>query len=177
MKQVVLGPTFETRSGSSASDTGDALEAVLKGHADRLGYRRTGGHFLVSIRGERRHFWSPWLTLELTDATGADGEGSLGHGRFNPSPGIWTGFMLAALAMGTIATAGAVWAFAEWTLGRPAYGLSGAFVGVMGMGGLLIVSAFGQRLAKGEMDEIEAVVRGAVDTSGAVHGVQSSVGG
>jgi len=157
MKQVVLGPTFEVRTGLDAEEGSDRLEAVLREHAGGLECRRTGGHFLVSIGRERRHFWSPWLTFELCGH--ADG-GSGGHGRFNPSPGVWTGFMLAALAMITVAGAGLVWAFAEWTLNRPMHGLWAGLAGSVGVVALLLVSASGQRLAKAEMDEIEGVVRG-----------------
>lgn len=160
MKQVVLGPTFEVRASCSAEEGAERLQSVLGGLAGDLESRRTGEHFLVSIGGDRRHFWSPWLTFELADQ---GGEGCRGHGRFNPSPGIWTGFMLAALAMITVAGSGLVWAFAEWTLGRPLLGLWGTLVGTVGVVVLFLVSQSGQRLARDEMDEIERVVRGSLE--------------
>lgn len=158
MKQVVLGPTFEIRSGLSVELASDALDRALRGAGGSLEARRTGAHFLVSIGRGRRHFWSPWLTFELIN--GPEG-GSVGHGRFNPSPGIWTGFMLAALAMITVAGSGLVWALAEWTLGRPMLGLRGTAVGGVGVVVLFLFSASGQRLAKAEIEEIERVVHGA----------------
>lgn len=156
MKQVVLGPTFEIETPLGVEAGSDRLEEALRGHRGALVCRRTGVHFLVSIDPSRRHFWSPWLTFELV---GAEDGGSRGHGRFNPSPGIWTGFMLAALAMVTVAGSGLVWATAEWTLGRPLYGLWGTVVGTVGVVVLFLVSASGQRLAKAEIEEMERVVR------------------
>lgn len=159
LKQVVLGPTFEIETPMGVEAGSDWLDEALIGHRGALVCRRTGAHFLVSIDPSRRHFWSPWMTFELV----ADGSGgSRGHGRFNPSPGIWTGFILAALAMITVAGSGLVWATAEWTLGRPLHGLWGTLVGTVGVVVLFLVSASGQRLAKAEMEEIERVVREAV---------------
>ncbi len=157
MKQVVLGPTFEISTPMDVEAGSDRLEEVLAGHRGTLACRRTGVHFLVSIDPSRRHFWSPWMTFELVVDQGG---GSRGHGRFNPSPGIWTGFMLAGLAMITVAGSGMVWAMAEWTLGRPLYGLWGTLIGTIGVAALFLFSASGQRLASAEIEEIERVVRG-----------------
>lgn len=157
MKQVVLGPTFEIETPMGVEAGSDWLEEALVGQRGALVCRRTGAHFLVSVDPSRRHFWSPWLTFELV---AEEGEGSRGHGRFNPSPGIWTGFMLAALAMITVAGSGLVWATAEWTLGRPLHGLWGTLVGTVGVVVLFFVSASGQRLAHAEIEEMEKVVKG-----------------
>ncbi|MEM9372791.1 MAG: hypothetical protein AAGA55_04030 [Planctomycetota bacterium] len=171
MKQVVLCPTFEVRASCSAEEGAERLQSVLAGLRGALESRRMGQHFLVSIGGDRRHFWSPWLTFELVDQGGeGTGNGCPGHGRFNASPGIWTGFMLTALAMVTVAGSGLVWACAEWTLGRPLLGLWGALVGTVGVVVLFPVSRSGQRLARDEMDEMERAVRVALE------GDQPSVG-
>ena len=87
-------------------------------------------------------------------------------GRFNPSPGIWTGYMLASLALVTLSAGAAMWAAAQWTMGRPMAALwvipACAAVLVVMWG----VSAAGQRLAVEEIAEMWAAVQEAVGGSG-----------
>lgn len=167
MKQVVLGPTFEVRVGSGTSDAADRLSQRLAAAGDAVACRRTGTHFLVAVGRPHRHFWSPWLTFELVESEGGE---AVGHGRFNPSPAIWTAFMLGGLALLTLAFGGVVWACAEWILDRPLIGLWVTGGSVLGILVLLVVSWIGQGLAREEMAEIETLVRRGV-------GVDQSEGG
>lgn len=168
MKQVVLGPTFELELGMDADAASDRFTQAADGAREKYRTRRSGRHFLVTIAGDARHFWSPWLSLEFT-ARGADDVATTcaAFGRFNPSPAIWTGVMLASLSCLTLALGGLMWATAEWMLDRPPMALwASAFSGI-GLIALYVVSLVGQRLAFAQMREIESWVREVLATPAA----------
>lgn len=48
----------------------------------------SGRHVTLMIKPTDRHFWSPWLGIDLTEHNGR----SFVHGRFSPHPHVWTGF-------------------------------------------------------------------------------------
>lgn len=167
MRRVILGPTFEVVMDVPAAVAAERLGAGLGGtglwvrRSGAPGGCRDGCHFLMTVGREDRWFWSPWLTFEFVPTEG----GCVGHGRFNPSPAIWTGFVLASMAMLVLAVGGLMWSTAEWMLSRPPRGLWLTTAACLGIAGLYAVSAVGQRLAKGQMDSMEATVRGLVGQS------------
>lgn len=164
MKQVVLGPTFALRARTGVDETASWFAAAVDAAADRYRARRSGRHFLVTVGPSDRHFWSPWLSLEFADSQDGPARTAV-EGRFNPSPAIWTGMMLAALACLTIALGGVVWAIAAWMLDRPPVGLWMSAGGLVCIAGLYLMSLMGQRLASAQMHEMEAWVRGTIDQS------------
>ncbi len=160
MKRIVLGPTASIACPLSPTDAADRLAAALAKAADRYTTRRSGTHFLVSVAPPHRRRWSTWMTLDYTDAP--DG-GSLAHARFNPSPGIWTGVMLAALGALTVLFGALTWAAAEWMLDRPLNALWVALGAAAVIAALLAAIALGQRLAADEITDLERFVRTAAD--------------
>lgn len=169
MRRVILGPTFELEVPLGAAEASERLAAglgeagVWVRRSGEPGAARHGSHFLISVGRDRRWFWSPWLTFEFVRCEGGR---CVGSGRFNPSPSIWTGFVLGGMTLLTLAMGGLVWATAEWMLGRPMQGLwltAGASAGVCA---LFTASAVGQGLARSQMEELEALVRGLVERAG-----------
>ncbi len=119
-------------------------------------------HFTLSIAESERHFWSPWLNLELVP----HGSGTQLSGRFSPHPSVWTGFMFAYLALSVLAFFALVFAAAlsmsggaPWTLG-----LAGLCVAAMIL--LWWASQVGQRLAQAQMEELRSILDCALEECG-----------
>lgn len=70
------------------------------------------------MREPARHFWSPYLNLEIED----EPDGSVVRGRFSPHPHVWTLFMAVYILLGIAFLAGIVWGFVQLTLGEPPWG-------------------------------------------------------
>ncbi len=157
---LVLGPTFRVELDEPASLVGDRL-AACAATASRFRVERVGHHFQVSVPQGRRHTWSPWLTLELRDES-ADPPSCEVFGRFNPSPGIWTGYMLTSLSLFTIAAIAATWAGAELLMNKPPMALWAIPICVAVLITMWLISAAGQRLAHDEMVEMQQLVESAV---------------
>lgn len=170
LSKLVLGPTFKVDLGETADSAVDRLQHCIEGNCD-FDVSQVGEHFQVTIPQDRRHRWSPWLTLEIRGPShDADAESQSAHahafGRFNPSPGIWTGYMLASLSLLTIAAGAVVWGVAEMMMGHPPRAFWGVPIALVVLVVMWAVSAAGQRLAHDEMVEIQQAIEEALgDTS------------
>ncbi|MFG0306555.1 MAG: hypothetical protein ACF8Q5_10140 [Phycisphaerales bacterium JB040] len=87
--------------------------------------------------------------------------------RFNPSPAIWTGYILASLALLTIIFGAAMWATAELMLDRPPHALWVIPACLLVLALMWTASALGQRLAADEMADMRRAIEHAInpDTS------------
>lgn len=122
---------------------------------------RDEDHVVISVPPAQQHFWSPWLTVELS----ARGAATSLQARFSPHPSVWTGFTFGYLALGlvlavalVIAGSGALlpggdqsWAW--WVAG-------GAAVAMIGM---WWASQIGQRLAHDQMELMRGELDRAID--------------
>jgi len=172
MKTLVLGPTRTLTVDLPVDAVIARLGAWLDAEVCPFAGHHRGPHFELSFRPEARRLWSPVLTVEVRVAPNAgpslgpegvapEGPAAAGaeiFGRFNPSHGIWTGYMLGSLSLVTIIVGALVWAFAEFTLGRPPHALWAVPVCVVVLGVMWSLSAAGQRLAAGEMDALWAAL-------------------
>lgn len=165
-------PTFHFEVTCSSREVRKRLRARLAEMPVVLGVTRVPGggadgdperdHFTLSIPESDRHFWSPWLNLELVP----HGNGTRLSGRFSPHPSVWTGFMFAYLALSVLAFFALVFAAAlsmsggaPWTLG-----LAGLCVAAMIL--LWWASQVGQRLAQSQMHELQGILEGALGECG-----------
>jgi len=159
LKSLILGPTFTIRLDLPPDGARDRLDAWIRSEACGYDGDSAGLHFqLAEIRSRRRR-WSPWLTLEVRETDG----GSEAFGRFNPSPGIWTGYMLASLALLTIGFGAAMWGAAEMLTGQPPWALLVIPACLLVLVLMWLFSAAGQRLARERMDAMEADIRRALN--------------
>ena len=156
MKRLVLGPTFEQAVGGDVDAAVERLNEWIRSDACAFDASGVGSHFQFAIRRDSgRHFWSPWLTLDVRD----EGNGAAAHGRFNPSPGIWTAYILSTLGLIVIGFVAAMWGWSEWQLNRTPWALSVIPVCAVVSGLMWWASAIGQRMAGDEMREMEDAVR------------------
>jgi len=153
-------PTFEVRVAASPRRVAEALEAVYRAKGSPFVGQSVRTHLTITLARAQRHFWSPWLHLDVNEVEGEPDATDL-FARFSPAPSVWTAFMLGYIALLTIALFAGVWAVAQWMLDRPPtmlYGVAGAGA----VAGVMVWSArVGQRLARGQM----ALLREAVESA------------
>ncbi|MCB9555353.1 MAG: hypothetical protein H6707_04565 [Deltaproteobacteria bacterium] len=101
-------------------------------------------HIELLIKGDHRHFWSPWLSAEVYDHQ--DGQARI-FGRFGPRPAIWTGlaFSYACIAFATISAA--IFAMSQATLGRSPTALWVLPVCLVFAGALYLAGLTGRKVA------------------------------
>ena len=87
MLRVVLGPTFDIPLHRPRDSVAAHLSQWVAHAQCPFDGRVLGHHLTLTVRERDRHFWSPWLTLDVRNQQGA--EGCHVHGRFNPHPSIW----------------------------------------------------------------------------------------
>lgn len=158
MRDIVLGPTFEIELPGTADEAEGVLAAWVRSGACPYDAARAGSHFSFETGRATRRFWSPALTLEVVEANGR----AVARGRFNPRPGIWTGYMMTYLALLTIVLGAAMWGLAELSLKQRPTALLFIPASVAVGAVMFAASAVGQRLAGPEMDAMRAAVEGVV---------------
>lgn len=129
---------------------------------------RDEAHLMLTIRPEERHFWSPWLTVEITPR----GEATHLRATFSPHPSVWTGFAFAYLILGVVCVVSLVFvasaallpdssqSWALWVTG-------GAALAIIAM---WTASQIGQRLARDQMDTLRHELDRAVELCRVEHG-------
>lgn len=158
-----MRPTFSLQTGM----TPDGVIARIHGLIDQPGGAFTGKvvgrHIILTVRAQDRHFWSPWLELEVTDA-GVDDPGSWAElrGRFTPHPSIWTGFAFGYFSLIVLALFAGVWGMSQWLIDQRPTALWAALACCVVMGLLWWSAQVGQRLARGQMEVLREAVEGVV---------------
>lgn len=119
-------------------------------------------HLILVHQPELRSFWSPWLTLDLHAVSDAQTRVA---GRFSPHPSLWIGFMFAYLGLAALSLFALLFAFSQWSLGKPPVALW-ALCGTGALTvGLWAAGKLGERRARTQMEELRQVLEGAVRES------------
>lgn len=175
MKRVILGPTMSVRLPGPPGPAVERLDAWLAGPGCPFAGTRVGRHFQIAVPPARRRLWSAHLTLEAagldahgqriahaSDDAAAEADATEIYGRFNPSPGLWTGFMLASLALLTVMFMGAMWAWAQTAMDQPPTALVTAPVCAVFIALLWTLNGVGQHLARHEIAAMQEAVEDAL---------------
>lgn len=109
-------------------------------------------HVSVRIPNKDQHFWSPQLALELE----AHEKGTLIRGLYGPKPGIWTLFVFVYATVGAFTLAMLFWGLSQNTLGQYAWALWFVPGGILTMGGVYLLTQFGQKLGYEQMEILHA---------------------
>jgi len=106
-----------------------------------------GNHQVVELNVlERdRNFWSPSLSVTVSEST--DGSGSAVHGLVGPNPNLWTLFAMTYMGSLTLLMFVGIFGLVQWWLDLYAWGLFGVPVLIVVMGLMYLLSRIGQRLA------------------------------
>ncbi len=115
---------------------------------------RDEDHLVVTVPAAVQHFWSPWLTIEVTPRS----HQSHVLARFSPHPSVWTGFAFCYLTLGLVAavavTVGAAGALLPDSSQTWAFWVAAGAVAALA--GLWLSSQIGQRLASEQMALLRA---------------------
>lgn len=122
----------------------------------------TTEHALLSFQRKQRHFWSPWLHLEIRDQESSP----YLYGWFTPHPSVWTGFVFAYLVVGCLASLGLITGLTQQLLKMNAWGYYGIPVMAVAAVVLWVVSRTGQKLAAEEMIRLKEFASHCVSESG-----------
>ena len=122
--------------------------------------REDQDHLVLCMAEDVRHFWSPWLMLDVQAQPG----GTHLYGRFSPHPSVWTGFAFCYLTLGAIGFFALIFSWASHLSGsgKPWVGLLAPVCALIALG-LWWASQAGQRLARGEMATLRACVDAALE--------------
>ena len=155
MKTFRLRPTFSIPFDKDFSDVWSRIQAATESRPQELSGQFRGQQAMISIAEEKRHFWSPWLHLEVRPTDTGDSI----YGRFSPHPSIWTGFAFTYLVLAFIALFGLIYGCSQLLLQQapmgfliiPACGITSSI--------LWIVAQIGQSLAREEMEFMRHLIQ------------------
>lgn len=117
---------------------------------------RERDHLLLTVPASQRHFWSPWLTIEVTPLE----RGAHVVGKFSPHPSVWTGFTFGYLGLLIVIVLSLVVAGSSWLVpgSNQSWSLWVAGGAVIAMVGMWWASQVGQRLARDQMEQLHAAL-------------------
>lgn len=110
-----MRPTFEIEFPIEPESAILRLSTLLDDRDYPITGRIAGNHLMLVIPPKDRHFWSPWLNIEVHPSD----VGSSVQGRFSPNPSVWTGFMLTYIALATLIFFSIMFAIAQWMMNNP----------------------------------------------------------
>lgn len=149
-----MRPTFLLETDLSSDEVVKCIRQSIANTTGQYRGRFAGTHAMISIDDSRRHFWSPWLHLEVRETDSVREV----FGRFSPHPSIWTGFMLAYLAIATIMFFALMLAFSQLILKSAPWAFLALPIGLLVAGTLWFASQAGQKLAHDEMGDLRSMV-------------------
>ena len=145
-----MRPTFKIEFPIESDHAIDRLSSLVDDHDYPIEGRIAGNHLMLVIPPARRHFWSPWLHIDVRE----DAPGSIVKGRFSPNPSVWTCFMLSYIALGTIVFFMFMFALSQWIMKNPPSALMLVPIPVVIAVIMYSSSLIGQKIAHEQMREL-----------------------
>ncbi len=127
-------------------------------------------HVELLICEEQRHFWSPWLSVELRSHQEDDlppdpaipPDGCEIRGRFGPHPHVWTMFMFGYAVCIFAMCIGTTWGLSQWAIGDAPEAALVVPVAIVVAVALYVGSQVGQRLGADQIHALEDFLDGAL---------------
>lgn len=91
MTSFRIRPRFRFTTKSSPEQIKKEMEEKLKTTHESFLFKSVPGHFIVKIKGEEKHYWSPHLHIVFEKLPNGN---TLIRGLYGPNPNIWTLFAL-----------------------------------------------------------------------------------
>lgn len=144
---------------SPHADTLAAMRAAVGRAADgRCHGIMSGNHVELLIDMAERHFWSPWLSVDLLP----DPDGTRVKCRYGPHPSLWTAIASLYAVLAFVALAGAVFGGTQALLGHGPVGLVAVPIAALLAAALYVGSQIGQRLGADQMQILDDFLGGAL---------------
>ncbi len=157
-----MRPTFEILFPIATNTAIDRLCLLLDDADYPVEGRIAGTHLMLVIPPDRRHFWSPWLQIEVHKKNTDTTDSALIHGRFSPNPSVWTGYMLGYISLLTLIFFASMFAIAQWMMDKPPKSLMIIPV-LVAIGAVMYWSSLiGQKIANAQMHELYDASMGAL---------------
>lgn len=154
MNTGTFRPVFELRAARGRQEATSAILGRLQSSPENVEFKVVGDHIVVNTATRLRHFWSPWLNLEI----GGDEAETVVHGRFSPHPSVWTAFMFSWLSTFVLFFFSLVLGVSQQILESTPWGYwLVPLWGLIALG-LWVGSRIGQGLSRSEMETMMALV-------------------
>lgn len=140
----------------------DTVLAAVRAHLAAPHHRchgtLAGPHLELLIDPAERHFWSPWLSVDLHP----DPDGTRITCRYGPHPSLWTAIASLYALLAFAALAGAVFGGTQAFIGHAPHGLWTLPLAALLALALYIGSQIGQRLGADQMALLDAFLADAM---------------
>ncbi len=165
-----MRPSFLLIVGLTHKEAIERIRGLVEHPDGRFTGKIVGKHIMLTVSEKDRHFWSPWLDMEVLEeeddedsGESAQGGAATVRGRFMPHPNIWTAYMAAYFGLGTFGLFAACFAYAQWVTESPPTALWGVGLSVVLTVAVWWSAQVGQKLARGQMEVLMEVVGGALE--------------
>lgn len=148
-------PTFELETEKTAEEVLHCVREAVRESEGAFEAQFTEHHALINIDQTRRHFWSPWMNLEVR-STESKREVFV---RFSPHPNIWTGFMFCYFAIAFLIFFATMFGMSQQLVKQTAWAYGLIPVGLVIALGLWSASQIGQKLAHAEMRQMKSAIQ------------------
>lgn len=151
-------PRFEISSGLHPDELVSRVGRTLLTRGCPVSGLAAKGCLELHVHEEDQHLWSPQLIVELFETE----TGTLLRSRFGPHPSVWTLYMAgyAACAFGILV--GLSFAYAEWVMGQPLWGLWCLPIVALVVVGLYGLAFVGQSAGHEQMQRLRDFLEGAI---------------
>ncbi len=123
------------------------------------GPARRDHHLVITVLPDERHFWSPWLTIDVEPSSSR----AKLSATFSPHPSLWTGYLFGYLGLGIVVLFSLIFAGSVAMTGGSSLWSLWVAGGALGcMIAAWWASVIGQRLAAAQMTELRGAVERAV---------------
>lgn len=133
--------------------TEDVLQAFSQtGSSEEVHVSVATHHVFLRVKKEQEHFWSPQLGIVVEQWQQGQ---SLVRALYGPKPQIWTLFVFVYAVVAMSTTAMLIWGLSQlWVLHTYAWALWFVPGGVLTLGGVYLLTQFGQKLSYPQMEQI-----------------------
>jgi hypothetical protein len=145
---------FKKLSDEKPDELVKKFEQMLEAEKEHIVGRINRHHIAIRIPENKRHFWSPQLSVNLEETE----EATEIRGLYGPKPDIWLMYMFIYFFLGFITMVVTVVGLSRHNLGLSSYILWAIPVVLGGVLALWISSQAGQRLGKDETNLIHDLV-------------------
>lgn len=158
-------PTFEIQTELQPNEVLVRLRGIVELAPERFAGQFREGHGLLSIAKRERHFWSPWLHLDVRErSTESRQVAHVLFGRFSPHPTIWTGFMFSWLGLTVLTFFSAIFGCSQQLAGERPWGYWLIPAWILLAVTLWFAAQIGQRLAHVQLVELKQAVEESLES-------------
>lgn len=145
---------FKKLSDQKPEDLVNTFQKMIDTETEHIVGRINHTHIAIRIPEDKRHFWSPQLSINLEETD----EGTEIRGLYGPKPDIWLLYMFIYFLLGFITMVILVVGLSRYNLGLSSYILWAIPFVFGGILALWVSSQTGQKLGKDETDLIHGLV-------------------